>query len=107
MSFFLLPPGLPQMTGFTGTELAAGCLVTTPSPGNCWQRFCWRRVWTRRLVGSAVVLTGWVSQVVGQESSGGGVRVETSGRSFTVEALVVAVFLGMALFSVCRSSRRV
>ncbi|MFN6104621.1 MAG: hypothetical protein ACK5EA_09235 [Planctomycetaceae bacterium] len=44
---------------------------------------------------------------VGQESGGGGVRVETSSRSFTVEALVVVVFLGLALFSVCRSSRRV
>jgi hypothetical protein len=42
-----------------------------------------------------------------QEGSGGGVRVESSGRSFTVEALVVAFFLGLALFSVCRSSRRV
>jgi hypothetical protein len=59
------------------------------------------------MAASVLVLVGWVDLVAGQESGGGGVRVETSGRSFTVEALVVAVFLGLALFSVCRSSRRV
>jgi len=47
------------------------------------------------------------SVTCGQESSSGGVRVESSGRSFTFEAVVVAAFLGLALFSVCRSSRRV
>lgn len=52
-------------------------------------------------------LAGGAGTALGQETGGGGVRVESSGRSYTLEALVVAVFLGLALFSVCRSSRRV
>ena len=100
------------MTGFTPTESADGSLVAAPSHCDQLRSQCtaslWKaRLWRGRLVGSVLAVTSWVGQAVGQESSGGGVRVETSGRSFTVEALVVAVSLGLALFSVCRSSRRV
>jgi hypothetical protein len=90
------------MTGFPRTESADVSLVTKPSSG---PHLC--GLWAGRLLGSVLAVTGWVGEGIGQESSGGGVRVETSGRSFAVEALVVAVFLGLALFSVCRSSRRV
>ena len=38
---------------------------------------------------------------------GGTVRTEAAGRNYTVEGLVVVIMLGLALFSVCRSSRRV
>jgi hypothetical protein len=90
------------MTGFIRTESVDGCLVSEPEQSRQARGF-----WSGRVAASVVVLVGWVNLVAGQESGGGGVRVETSGRSFTVEALVVAVFLGLALFSVCRSSRRV
>jgi hypothetical protein len=100
------------MTGFTPTESADGSLVAAPSHcdqlrSQCTTSLWTARLWRGRLMGSVLAVTSWVGQAVGQESSGGGVRVETSGRSFTVEALVVAVSLGLALFSVCRSSRRV
>ena len=102
MSPHPLPPGLRHMTGFIRTESADGCLEAKTRPVSRDRRF-----WSGLVAGSGLVVTAGVSPVAGQESGGGGVRVETSGRSFTAEALVVAVFLGLALFSVCRSSRRV
>jgi hypothetical protein len=94
-------PGVPQMTGFTRTELAhSGKGGEQPAKPR-------RRQWSARSAAGVLVVTGLVRTAVGQESGGGGVRVETSSRSYTLEALVVAAFLGLALFSVCRSSRRV
>jgi hypothetical protein len=94
-------PVLPQMTGYSRIE-SAKCVRQWESPNDRP-----RVIWSVRGAACIAMLSGCVRMAVGQESGGGGVRVETSSRSFTVEALVVVVFMGLALFSVCRSSRRV
>lgn len=38
---------------------------------------------------------------------GGGIERKEGGRSYTFESVVVVLLLGLALFAVCRSSRRV
>ncbi|MCY2962884.1 MAG: hypothetical protein NT069_04395 [Planctomycetota bacterium] len=38
---------------------------------------------------------------------GGVERQEGGGKSYVLEAVIVVLFLGLALFAVCRSSRRV
>lgn len=47
--------------------------------------------------------TSWV--IFAQQ--GGVERQEGGGKSYVVEAVIVVLFLGLALFAVCRSSRRV
>lgn len=91
---------LPIPCMFSRSTTAGFLTAPGTSPGRGWNR-----VVPRVLPVLLVALTESVNWA--QESAGGGVRVESSGRSFTFEAVVVAAFLGLALFSVCRSSRRV
>jgi hypothetical protein len=41
-----------------------------------------------------------------QKEQGGTIRTQGGGKSYVVESVIVVVMLGLALFVVCRSSRR-
>jgi hypothetical protein len=45
--------------------------------------------------------------LLAQQDQSGGTKIAHSGKNYVVEAIVTVVAFGLALFVVCRSSRRV
>lgn len=67
----------------------------------------WMRQLFRPLLGWAVLdFPGWTRGTRLFAQDGGAQQIVDSPRSYTIDVFIVLVLFGLALFAICRSSRR-